>query len=157
MLVGNKTKGLLQNLDRTEYGIDIVENFSYLGIILDNRLTFEKIINKTISRVNGRLITFARIRKYLDVHTSTTIYTQTIVPILDYMSIVTNSSSQCKIKKLQPLQNRAIRTIEKRRGYVSTADMKELHSKLNLRMLHERRKIFMLKLMFKLTIDLRGC
>ena len=57
MLVGNKTKDLLQNLDGTEYGIVIVENFSYLGIVLDNRLTFEKCINRTISRVNGRLIT----------------------------------------------------------------------------------------------------
>ena len=89
-------------------------------------------------------------------HTSTTIYKQTILPILDYILIVTNSSTQCKIKKLQPLQNRAIRTIEKCRGYVSTADMKELHSKLNLRMLHDRRKIFMLKLMFKLSKEMEN-
>ena len=31
--------------------------------------------------------------------------------------------------------------------------MKELHSKLNLKLLNERRKIFMLKLMYKLSQD----
>ena len=31
--------------------------------------------------------------------------------------------------------------------------MKELHSKLNLKLLNERRQIFMLKLMYKLSQD----
>ena len=151
MLLGNKTKEIVSSLNRAEYEIDIVEHFSYLGVILDNRLSFEKFVNSTISRVNGRLITFARIRKFVDSHTSLLIYKQTILPILDYMSIVVNSSTKCMIKKLQPLQNRAIRIIEKRNGYISTVDMNALHLKLNLKQLHERRYIFMLKMMYKLS------
>ena len=130
-----------------------MENFIYLGVTLDNKLSFEKFVNSTISQVNGRLVTFARIRKLIDVNTSLAIYKQTVLPILDYMSIVVNSSTQRKIKKLQPLQNRAIRTIEKRSGYISTEEMKELHPKLNLKLLHNRRKLFMLKLMYKLSQD----
>ena len=99
------------------------------------------------------MLTFARIRKFIDVYTSLAIYKQMILPIIDYMSILVNSSTQRKIKKLQPLQNRALRTIEKVSGYMSTLDMKELHSKLNLKLLNERRKIFMLKLMYKLSQD----
>ena len=53
--------------------------------------------------------------------------------------------------KLQPLQNRAIHIVEKRYGYVNSAEMKELHTKLNLKMLRDRRKMFMLKLMFKFS------
>ena len=92
-------------------------------------------MNNTISRVNGSLITFARIRKLSDVHTSLAIYKQTILPILDYMSILVNSSTQKKINKLQPLQNRAIKLVEKHTGYASTEEMNELHTKHNLKLL----------------------
>ena len=128
-----------------------MENFVYLGTNIDNKLSFEKFVNSTVSRVNGRLITFAKIRKLVDVCTSLAIYKQTILPIIDYMSIIVNSSTQRKIKKLQPLQNRALRTIEKCSGYVSTQEMIELHTKFNLKMLNDRRKIFMLKMMYKLS------
>ena len=130
-----------------------MENFVYLGVNVDNKLSFEKFVNSTISCVNGRLLIFARIRKFIYVYTSLVIYKQMILLIIDYMSILVNSSTQCKINKLQPLQNRAIRTIEKVSGYMSTLKMKELHSKLNLKLLNERRQIFMLKLMYKLSQD----
>ena len=45
------------------------------------------------------------------------------------------------------------RMVEKRTGYISTADMNALHSKCNLKLLYERRRIFMLKLMYKLSQD----
>ena len=67
--------------------ITTVENFIYLGVNKDKNLNFEKfIISKfgTISRVQGRLITLARIRKLLDNNTSLAIYQQTIVPISEY-------------------------------------------------------------------------
>ena len=85
-------------------------------------------------------------------------YKQIIFPILDYMCILVNSSTQRKIKRLQPLQNRAIRTIEKHSGYryISTEEMKELHSKFRLKMLSERRNIFMLKLMYTLNQELEN-
>ena len=51
-------------------------------------------------------------------------------PIFDYVSILVNSSTQRKILKLQPLQNKAVKIIEKRFGYVSTPDMEKLHDKL---------------------------
>ena len=143
----------MNDLDIRECGIDTVENFVYLGVNIDNKLCFEKFINGTISRVNGRLITFSKIRKMIDVRTSLAIYKQTILPIIDYMSILINSSTQRKIKKLQPLQNRAIRIIENCYGYISTPVMTELHVKHHLKLLKERRRIFMLKLMYKLSKD----
>ena len=84
------------------------------------------------------------------------IYKQTVLPMLDYMSILVYSSTQCKIKKLQPLQKRAVRIIEKCSGYMSTLEMNELHLKLNLKMLSDRRKLFMLKLMYKLSQDIEN-
>ena len=52
------------------------------------------------------------------------------------------------IGKLQPL-----RTVKKLNGYISTNDMKTLHKDLNLKLLYYRRKMFMLKMMYKLSKD----
>ena len=81
------------------------------------------------------------------------IYKQTILPILDSVSMLVNCSSQKKIDKLQPLQNRAIRIINKLSGYVSTEEMKGYHKMLNLKTLSERRKLFMLILIYKFSKD----
>ena len=95
-MVGMKKKGECE--EHTDIaGIKLVENCVYLGVNIDNKLNFEKFISGTISRVNGRLITLARIRKLLDVKTSVLIYKQTILPIFDYVSILVNSSTQRKI------------------------------------------------------------
>ena len=68
MLVGVKKR--VESEERMGIdGIVLVENFAYLGVNIDNKLNFEKFVNGTISRVNGRLITLARIQKFLDVRT----------------------------------------------------------------------------------------
>ena len=126
MLVGAGKNDMLGDSVVDIAGITRVENFVYLCVNIDNKLNFETFLNGTISRVSGRLITFARIRKLLDVQTGLLIYKQTILPILDYVCILVNSSTQRKISKLQPLQNKAVKIIEKCTEYVSTADMKNL-------------------------------
>ena len=87
----------------------------------------------------------------IDDHTCLLIYKQTILPILDYVSVLTNSSTRRKIDKLQPLQNRAIRIVKRINGYMSTAAITEYHTQLHLKLLNERRKMFMLILMYKLS------
>ena len=109
-------------------GIATVENFVYLGVTIDRNINFEKFLSATIQKVNGRLVTLARVQKLVDTDTCLLIYKQTILPILDYVSVVINSSTQCKISKLQPLQNRAVRIIiNNLNGYVSTHEMKDIH------------------------------
>ena len=41
--------------------------------------------------------------------------------------------------------------IEKRTGYISTGDMEKLQENLNLKLLSVRQKVFMLKMMYKLS------
>ena len=118
-----------------------VKHYTYLGVNKDRGLNFEKFIGNTISKAHGRL---ARLRKILDMQTTLLIYKQTILPILDYLCILVESSTQRKICKLQPLQNRAVRIVKKLNGYISTNEMEALHKPLHLRFLSERGKIFML-------------
>ena len=65
-------------------GIINVDSFVYLGVNVDKNLNFEKFLSATIQKVNGRLVTLARIHKLVDVRTCLLIYKQTILPILDY-------------------------------------------------------------------------
>ena len=74
--------------------VALVESFVYLGVNIDRKLNFEKFVNNTISKVNGRLITLARIRKLVDDKTCLLIYKQTILPIIDYVSIATAKNCQ---------------------------------------------------------------
>ena len=138
MVIGNKRRDTIQTVFVVDKEFATVENLVYLGVNVDKKLTFKKCVNGTISRVNDRLINLARIRSIIDATTCLAIYKQTIHPILDYMSILVNSCATSKVTKLQPLQNRAIRIVEKRYGYVNTAEMNELHTKLNLKMLCDR-------------------
>ena len=62
---------------------------------------------------------------------------------------MTESSTQRKIGKLQPLQNRAVKIVCLINNYVSTEEMRNLHNELGLMLLRNRRKVNMLKLVFK--------
>ena len=65
------------------------------------------------------------------------------------MCIIANSTTSRATRKLQPLQNRAVKIILGINRYVSTEEMKDLDVQLFLMNLAERRKMFMLKMMFK--------
>ena len=57
-----------------------------------------------------------------------------------------------KIAKLQPVKNRAVRIIKKMTGYVSTEEMELLHKQMHLKSLSDRRKLFMLNYMYKMSL-----
>ena len=115
-------------------------------------MLFEKQIDNTRAKVESRLITFARIRKYIDQNVSLLLYRQTIMPLIDFGCILFESSTKKKLSKLQPLQNRAIKLISDRNGYVSTEEMDILHKHYSLKKLCDRRKMFMIKMAYKCSL-----
>ena len=143
------TKGVSMKIN--DSSIVDVDKYKYLGVKIDDMLKFEDQIEDIISKVNSRLMTFDKTRKFMDDRTSAIIYKQTIMQLLDYSWVVIDSSTQSLIKRLQPLQNRAIKTITRHNGYVSTEDMDALHSDLHLMKLNVRRKMFMSVYMYKLS------
>ena len=54
--------------------------------------------------------------------------------------------------KLQPVQNRAVRIIQKINAYVGTEEMELQHKQLHLKFLSDRRKLFMLTYMYKMSL-----
>ena len=142
MYVGpdRKIRGELTELCSEGEIIERVRHFNYLGVIIDEKLNFVKNIEKMISLVNSKIIYIIRIRKYMDMGTSLLLCKQMVLPLLEYMCIVVNSSTVRIIKKLQPLQNRAVKIILGINRYVSTTEMNEFHLQLSLMKLCDGRK-----------------
>ena len=112
-------------------------------------MQFVKQLNATIAVLNHCLCTLSTIRKYLDVNIMTLIYKQTILPYLDYIALIADSLLQDKVRKLQVLQNRALRIVYGKKGYVSSAELDSMHVESKLQKLEDRRKYFVLKLIHK--------
>ena len=120
-------------------------DYKYLGTIIDNGLTGTSQYNKVIGQVSGKIQTFARIRHLVTQKTALQLYKTTILPILDYNDVYYFLLNEDKQRKLQAMQNRALRIIFKDRHY----HVNEMHELANLSTLMVRRKVHMAGLMYK--------
>ena len=89
--------------------MDYVDSFTYLDIKLDKELKFDQQLKETTRLVAHKMYLLSRIRKYVDNHQALTIFRSKVVPYFDYGDIFYHNSNQLLLKKLQSLQNRALR------------------------------------------------
>ena len=92
------------------FTLSVVTEYEYLGVIIDNKLNFNRTVNSTISTACLRLYLMGKIRKSLSLATACLIYKQTILPVIDYCSFIYNGLTTTNTKKLQHVQNRCLRT-----------------------------------------------
>ena len=67
--------------------LKFVNNFSYLGIVLDNKLQFNDHIKNNIKKAGHKVYMLSRIRQYIDTHTALTIFKAMILPYIEYGNI----------------------------------------------------------------------
>lgn len=131
--------------------LDFVNEYKYLGIWVDSDLTFAKHVKSIISNISFRLKKLSRIRNCITKKTALLLYKSMIIPLYDYGDVFFNYS--CKkdlVKRLQSLQNYAIRTINKMPSRTNTSlDEKEL----GLLPLEKRRWLHSIQLAFYLASD----
>ena len=87
------------------------EHTKFLGVILDQRLTFLKhilLIKGKMSRAMGILY---KCKRSLNQNTLLTLYNAFIYPYINYCTCVWANTYQAYLKPLMTLQNRAIRTV----------------------------------------------
>ena len=126
--------------------IDEVENYKYLGTTLDNRLNGDAQCSKTMQLLGMKIRTFSRIRNFLSTNAALTVYKSTILPLLDYNDHFQMLWNTDKLKRLQKLQNWALRVVYCNR--LPKLDEAELHSEANLLMLRHRRALHLLVSMY---------
>ena len=98
------------------------------------------------NRIQVKLFTLIKIRKYIDRHTANVIYKQTILPIFDYGGFLMDSCTQKLRDDLQKLQNKALRIIH---GFNlnNSPSIKDLHTMSKVLSLEQRREKQLLHLM----------
>ena len=112
----NKTKTMLitptvqyniyRPLSSDSKNIQYVNNFNYLGVLLDDQLTFTPYYKMVKRRVENKIFTLSKIRKYVDNRTALLIYKQAILPLFEYAGFVLESCRIGQRKELQKLQNK---------------------------------------------------
>ena len=131
----NKTKGmsfgnkrLLDRdlpLDLKLNGVSLmnVQNYKYLGIILDPNLSFAKHIANLVSVVNFKAYSFTKFRHMLTKSAAIRLYKSMILPYLDYGDSIYGGANQDLLQKLQRLQNRCLRIATYQFGHTDTTEL----------------------------------
>ena len=88
-----------------------VTEFRYLGIVLDEVLTFSAHVKYLISKAGKRLGMLSRVRNNISMHTANVIYKSFILPVLDYCDLVWGCCGRVNAGHLERLQRRAARII----------------------------------------------
>jgi len=117
LLIGTRQKLELSLTTKVElHGkhIDRVSSFCYLGVTLDEHLSWEEHTDSICSKVNKRICLLARIRPYITLKAAKSVYNSIIHPIFTYADTVWGEVSISCSKYLQGLQNRAARIVIKR-------------------------------------------
>ena len=128
--------------------IQRVPSFNYLGVTLDCHLNFEGHIKKLISKVSAKVMQLRKLRHFITDKAALLIYKNMILPIAEYGDIFLTSATLEMRKKLQVLQNTAIKCALSKDKRFST---KQVHLEANLLKLKDRRKQHILQHMYKIS------
>ena len=131
--------------------VEQVDSFDYLGLRVSNCLSCESHITRLCRRTHSRLSLLNRISAFLPKPVLCRIYKQTILPILDYCSIVWHDCGSTLTRQVELVQNRAMRIILKEGKKKCTQEMR---NDLNLLTLFNRRRFFRYVLIFKILNNL---
>ena len=105
------------NITIKGHAITRVSEFKYLGVVLDECLSWSAHVKHVISRAGKRVGILGRIRNNLTAHCANTVYKLFIRPIIDYCDTVWHHSGHAAGKgnndPIEKLQRRARRIVTK--------------------------------------------
>ena len=91
--------------------LERAKTYNYLGIDLDENLSWDSHIDNIVKKVSAGLGAIRRVRSLVPRETLIMIYKALVQPYFDYCSSVWGSIGVCQSERLQKLQNRAARLI----------------------------------------------
>ena len=141
------------SLSRNGSSLTKRESFKYLGVVIDQHLSFNNNNNwvlTTISsnwsiRFSRKLGVFRRLRISIPTAATERLYKTMILPIFDYCDVAWHGCGKGNSDVLESFQHRAAKLIFPNCGF----DTKELHATLGLVRLINRRKLHIVLLVRK--------
>ena len=116
LIVSNSRK--LSNIESfhvhiNDYVIKRVSKFKYLGVHLDECLSWEAHIKSVVSKAGKRIGMLGRLRSNLTTHSANIVYTSFIRPVMEDGDTVWTCCGKVNAQELERLQNRAARIVTK--------------------------------------------
>ena len=133
-----------------DVALQAVTSYTYLGIHLDNKLTYNLYVNRIVSSFTAKLKRFRRMRGFLSAKAALMVYKGMLLPVLEYGDIFLTGTSAANRKKLQILQNKGLRCALNRD---SDSNVGDLHRDANLLRLKFRRELHILNYMYDFALD----
>ena len=126
--------------------LEYVLLYKYLGVTIDQTLSFNLHLNQLIKTISYKLFLLQKLRIDINCHASIQIYKSMILPYYDYGDILYQHSNSKLINKLQTLQNRALRICFGNRVLLNNDEM---HLQAKICKLDKRRNTHVYNFMFK--------
>ena len=90
-----------------------VPSYKYLGIHLDQTLSFDYHIKSVVNNISHKLYIFSKIRRFLSINAALDIYKTMVLPYFDYGDVVFMFSNGGLLKKLDRLNVRGLKISKK--------------------------------------------
>ena len=124
-----------------------VNAVKYLGITLDQNLTWESHINELCKKVAPKIELLRRLKYKLPIDQLKTVYQSIVQPHFDYAITVWGYAANVHVQKIQRLQNRAARILTS--NYDCFTSVSSLLEQLGLQSILERRDYFNALIVYK--------
>ena len=132
--------------------LNYVFQYKYLGITLDESLTFHNHLKNTIKILAHKIYLLQKIKYYITDDAATKIYKTMILPYAEYGDIFFINANNQQLKKLQTLQNRALRICL---NVPLHTPVEILHQSVQIPMLKIRREVHLRNFMYKMKFNIK--
>lgn len=143
-----------KRIDRDEQAVIIgseqierVDEIKYLGVIIDDRLSFMSHLDYIKKKLNSKLALFRRLDSDLNAENKILLYKSLVAPHFEYCSSILFCLSDSNIQELQKMQNKFMRNILKMNRFTSSDFMLDA---LCFQSVKQRLTFNMMKMFYKI-------
>ncbi len=142
----HRTRNIPINIFINNVELEQTESYKYLGYWLDETLTYGTHIDKIVKKVNQRIGLIKHASQCLNRKYAVMLYKSLVLPTIDYGDTLYSVASDENLQLLQVIQNKFARSILKVGPLTPSM---ELHNRLKLMKLLNRRNLHFALLVFK--------
>ena len=148
MMFGTRQRLARQKCDETDISlngqsVEHTDTFKYLGVVLDDTLSFNDHLDYVRMKVSKILGMFSRIRPSFTLEAANRPYKAMVLSVLDYCDVVWHECGQGNSDKIERLQRRAARILYFKAAPTLSTD--QILTKLGWEPLYFRRRTHILR------------